>query len=90
MRIALAFLATEADGDFISSSIPIFFSFGSVDGDVVCANVTVLPDGMIECEEDFVVNLALNTVGENIALGNNFTVVTLADSEGNINFVYVF
>ena len=47
-----------------------------------CANVTVLSDGLVECEEDFTVELTLSTTGGGIQLGNNSTSVILIDSDG--------
>lgn len=48
----------------------------------MCANATVLSDDLVECEEDFTVMLVLNTIEDNILLGNGSTAVTLKDSDG--------
>ena len=70
-----------ADGDFTAFSVPVTFPLGSMDGAMMCVNVTVFFDGLVECEEDFTLELALNTDGDSIGLGNNSTEVTLIDSD---------
>ncbi len=77
-------LASEEDGDFIALMKSVAFTPGFFDGNMVCANVTVFPDGLVECEEDFTVTLTLNTIEDNLFLGNNSTDVTLMDSDGMI------
>ena len=58
------------------------FMPGSSDGDMVCYNVTILSDDLVESEEDFTVELTLNTIDDGIQFGNNITAVTLIDSNG--------
>ncbi len=49
---------------------------------MVCVNVTVVPDLMVECVEDFTAVLTLDSIKDNLLLGNNSTTVTLTDSDG--------
>ena len=70
--------------DFSEMSLPVMFDSGMVDGSMVCANVTLSMDGLVECEESFTVELTLDTVKDSLSLGaNSTTVVTLRDSDGN-------
>ena len=71
-----------ADGDFTAFSVPVTFPLGSMDSTMMCVNVTVFIDGLVECEEDFTLELDLNTDGDSIRLGNNYTGITLLDSDG--------
>lgn len=58
------------------------FPSGSTDGAVVCANVTVIRDNMVECEEEFSLLLTLETATiKSLSLGNNTTSVVLRDSD---------
>ena len=75
--------ATDISGDFENLTMPLSFTPGASNGERVCINITVLFDGLVECEEDFTVVLTLDTVGDNIFLGKNSTAVTLLDSDGN-------
>ena len=49
---------------------------------MACANVTVTIDSLVECEEDFTVKLMLDTIKDNLNLGNNSTHAILGDSDG--------
>ncbi len=62
--------------------MPLIFPINSSNGDMVCANVNVSFDGMVECEEEFNVGLTLDTIKDSLSLGNNSTLVTLVDSDG--------
>ena len=69
--------------DFSGMSLPVMFEFGMIDGSMVCENVSLSMDGIIECEENFTVNLILETIKGSLNLGaNTTTVVTLQDSDG--------
>ncbi len=46
---------------------------------MLCANVTVFSDGIVEFLEEFFVELTLNTIKDNIFLENDSTIVILAD-----------
>lgn len=48
----------------------------------MCANVTALPDNLVEHEEEFSVDLILDTFKDNLILGNSSTFVVLKDSDG--------
>ncbi len=69
-------------GDFTALYAPLSFSSGSTDGDRKCVNITVISDQLVECEEDFTAVLTLDTIEDNLFLGNNSTTVTLTDSDG--------
>ena len=63
--------------------LSITFESGMSDGSMVCANVSLSMDGLIECEENFTVELALETVKDSLSLGvSTTTVITLQDSDG--------
>ena len=61
---------------------------GSFDGTVMCANVTLLSDMTVECEEEFTVHLSLNSSKENLHLANNYTTVTIEDSDCKLRKFY--
>ena len=50
---------------------------------MVCANVTVASDNLVECEEIFTLELFLDTIKDSLSVGNNSTLITLKDSDGN-------
>ena len=83
--IELFLTASDTASDFTDLSKPMSFTPGASNGERVCVNITVLSDGLVECEEDFTVLLTLNTAEDNIFLGNNSTVVTLLDSDGRVD-----
>ena len=49
----------------------------------MCSSISILADNVTEFEEDFIVELALVTVGESLRLGNNATAITHIDDDGN-------
>ena len=70
--------------DFSGMSLPVMFESGMSDGSMICANMSLSMDGLIECEENFMVELTLETVKDSLGLGRTtITVVTLQDSDGN-------
>ncbi len=87
VRLESLFSASDADGDFIALTMPVTFTSGSSDGAMMCVNVTVVADAMVEGEMNFIVGLTLVTVGESISVGNNSTLVILVDSDGNDRFL---
>ncbi len=60
--------------------MPVTFTVGSFDGVAECINVTVLPDEFVEGEEDFTLELILNSVGNSLSIGNNSTAIAIIDS----------
>ncbi len=52
----------------------------------MCTNVAVVSDGLVECEEEFTVELSLVTDKQNLDLGNNSTAITLVDSDGMVDY----
>ena len=85
-------ISAISDDDFSGISLPVKFGSGMSDGSMVCANVSLAMDGLIECEENFTVELTLKTTNDCLSLGvNTTTVVTLQDSDGKcVQFVYLF
>ncbi len=79
--MGLAFSASVEEGDFMPLNMPLIFPTDSSDGDMVCANVTVVSDDMVECEEEFSVELTLDTIKDSLSLGNNSTLIALVDSD---------
>lgn len=63
-------------------NMPLQFISGSGNGAQMCANVTVIPDNLVECDEEFTLRLTLLTNKESLSLQNNFTSVVLLDSDG--------
>lgn len=55
---------------------------GSINGTMVCVNVSVLEDLMVESEGNFTVELTLNTNEDSLSLGNSQTQIILLDSDG--------
>jgi hypothetical protein len=74
--------ATAGDGDFSSLSTSLTFAPGSSDGALMCPSIAIVPDTVIEDEEDFSVTLSLVTTGASLSLGNNVTAVTHIDDDG--------
>lgn len=63
-------------------NMPLQFPSGSINDAEICANVTVIPDNMVECDEDFSLELTLLTAKDGLSLGNDATSVVLLDSDG--------
>lgn len=59
----------------------VTFDSGSVSGAVKCVSVTVNRDNTVEYDEEFIVELTLDSRKECLSLENNVTVVTLVDSD---------
>lgn len=62
--------------------MPLTFSPESVNGEEICANLTVVADNLVECEENFTVTLDLMTSNEILRVGNAITVVAITDIDG--------
>ncbi len=56
------------------------FGVGSPDGTMLCVNITILDDNLIEGDELFTVRLTLITPTLSLGLGN--TDITIMDDEG--------
>ncbi len=74
--------ASDTDGDFIAFTMPVTFTSGSSDGAMMCVNVTVVADAMVERVMNFTVDLTLETIKENLNVGISSTLVILVDSDG--------
>ena len=70
--------------DFVPLDTVLVFAAGSSGGATECANVTLVADSMVECQEEFTVELTLDTVKGSLSLGNSQTAVTLMDDDGTI------
>ena len=77
----IVFSASVEEGDFSPLNTALTFPTDSSDGDMVCANVTLLQDSMVECVEEFTVELMLDTNKDSLSLENNSTLITLLDSD---------
>ena len=66
----------------MSLSTLLSFTPGASNDDMVCTNVTLASDELVECEEEFSLVLTLSTEGDNLFLGNSVTAITLLDSDG--------
>jgi hypothetical protein len=70
--------------------MPLTFVAGSGDGAQMCSSIRILADNVTEFEEDFTVELALTTAGDSLSLGNNVTIVTHIDDDGNPHAQHTF
>ena len=58
----------------------VTFMVGDSDDQERCVDIVVMLDNVVECEEDFIVTLSLETEKPNFILDGNTTVVTIMDS----------
>ena len=76
-------MSALSGADFSGAILNVIFDSGMSDSSMVCANVSLLMDGLVELEEYFTVELTLDTVKSGIDLGaTTSTVVILQDSDG--------
>ena len=75
--------------DYNPISSILAFPAGSMDSAMVCSNITILPDTLVEGNETFEVNLSLETTERGVTLENDATVITIIDNEGTVKFVCV-
>ena len=91
--ISCELLSAIAPEDYVEVMESLSFLPGFSDGDMVCTNVTVLADLMVECDETFSVHLGFISISKNnLLLGVIYSTVTLVDSDGKNgkhNFVIV-
>jgi hypothetical protein len=74
---------TATSNDFSPlSAVPLTFSPQSVNGEQICANLTVFADDLVESEENFTVTLDLMTLNEVLTVGNAIAMVTVVDIDG--------
>lgn len=81
-RNVLIGAASVDDGDFLPFMMTLTFPSGSSDGNMACANITVLSDNMVEFEESLSVELNLENEMDSLSIGNRSTTVKLLDSDG--------
>ena len=75
-------IITVAGMDYNGTIVEVVFPISSVQGDSVCANVTIIDDDVLECREDFTVFVSSATLGTDI-LGQTQAVVSIVDNDGN-------
>ena len=66
--------------------MPLTIPSGFTDGAMICSNVSLHRDNLVEPEEKFSVELALDNIKDNLILGNSSTSVILKDSDGMKSF----
>ena len=64
--------------------MPLAFPPQSVNGEQICANLTLVADNLVEGEENFMITLELKTSNEILRVGNAATVVSITDIDGNV------
>ena len=83
MYLFFLITATNISGDYDALSVTWTFQSGYGDGDMLCEPLMVNSDNLVESNEDLRANLALETPGSSIHLGNNVSFITIIDSNGN-------
>ena len=74
--------------DFLPRSRSYTFPTGSVDGATQCFTITLVDDLLLEGDENFSVDLTVNTAG--VIEGNTITTVIIIDDEGKFDYVYCY
>ena len=67
--------------DYNGTMVEVIFPISSVQGDSVCANVTIIDDDALECEQNFTVFISSATLGTDIS-GQPQAVVSIMDNDG--------
>ena len=78
-----SFTATSDDFSALSS-LSLAFPPQSVNGEQICANLTLVTDNLVECEENFTITLELMTSNEILTIGNAVAVVIITDIDGMV------
>ena len=63
----------------------VMFLVGDTNGTERCANITTFEDLLVECEEEFIVTLAIVPENANIFIDNANTTVSIIDDDGTIS-----
>jgi hypothetical protein len=71
--------------DYTSISSDEVFLSGSIDGDNVCVDITLLPEDPMERDETFTVTLTTTDPG--VTLGTNVTTITIDNNEGKCSTI---
>ena len=66
--------------DYDGTMIEVVFPISSVQGDSVCANVPILDDDALECEQEFTVFISSATLGTDIT-GQPEADVSIVDND---------
>ena len=62
----------------------VIFEVGVTDGMSRCADITLIADNLVECEENFTISLALETMDKpNIMLGAGMTTTEITIDDAN-------
>ena len=69
-----------ADKDYITVSVDVSFAEGSMDGNTLCINVSIIDDMALEEDETF--NVSMTVTAGDATVGNTATVVTIIDDDG--------
>ena len=67
--------------DYIDASMEISFPEQSMDGNILCINVSIVDDTALEGDETFTVSLTVTSGGT--IVGNNMTTITIIDNDGS-------
>ena len=74
-------IITVAGMDYDGAMIEVVFPISSVEGDFVCADVTIIDDDVLECEQDFTVFISSATLETDISIQPQ-AVVSIVDNDG--------
>ena len=77
-----------AGPDYEPISSHLTFPTGSVAGDMLCVNISIVNDVLFEGDETFTVLLTVNTAG--VSEGNAVTIVTIRDDDCKLFCVVIF
>ena len=74
--------AASAGVDYDAITTSRTFLYVSMNGDMECANVTIIDDNALELDETFTVTL--NTSEPTVTLDTNATTITITDDDGSL------
>ena len=74
-------IITAAPMDFDGSPLVVVFPISSVQGDTECADVPIVNDDALECEQYFTVFIESATLGTNISTMQPEAHVTIVDND---------
>ena len=75
--------------DYDAVDTVLEFPEGSEDGARMCINVTIHDDLLVEGNETFSVKLAIESGNGGVSLGNNHSVITILDANGQCSSIIV-
>ena len=78
---SLCHLIVAAPGmDFDGTMLEVIFPISSMQGDSECADVPIVDDTALECEQDFTVSISAATLGTDFS-GQPQAVVSIVDND---------